>query len=93
MLKLRLFDDVQIFQEEKVEGEVVFLKVVFSRKTDTFQMVLQKASEHLSTKTLMTFLKNILTKGGIVTDDQRSLQKLKSKGLCRKKVSWMLALR
>ncbi|MBK7698665.1 MAG: hypothetical protein IPJ39_08030 [Saprospiraceae bacterium] len=64
-----------------------------SRERPILSDGLTKASEHRSSEDLNDILKNILTKGGIVTDDQKILQKLKSKNFMWRKVSWMLALR
>jgi len=77
LLKLRLFDDVQIFQE-KVEGEVVFLKVVLVERPILSRWSYKgiRTSQH---EDLNDILKNILTKGGIVTDDQKDLAKAKIK--------------
>lgn len=77
LLKLRLFDDVQIFQE-KVDGDVVYLKIVLIERPILTRWSYKgiKNSKH---DDLNEFVKNILTKGGIVTDDQKELAKTKIK--------------
>ncbi|MCE2788808.1 MAG: BamA/TamA family outer membrane protein [Saprospiraceae bacterium] len=75
LMKLRLFDDVRIIQE-KVEGEVVFLRIVLVERPILTRWSYKgvKNSQH---EDLNEFVKNILTKGGIVTDDQKELAKAK----------------
>ncbi len=75
LLKLRLFDDVQIFQE-KTEGEIVFLKIILIERPVLSRWSYKgvKSSQH---EDLNDLIKNILTKGGIVTDDQKELAKTK----------------
>ena len=75
LLKLRLFDDVQIYQE-KTEGEIVFLKIVLIERPILSRWSYKgvKNSQH---EDLNELIKNILTKGGIVTDDQKELAKVK----------------
>ncbi|MFZ1752081.1 MAG: POTRA domain-containing protein, partial [Saprospiraceae bacterium] len=75
LMKLRLFEDVQIYQE-KVEGEVVFLKIILIERPLLTKWSYKgvKTSNH---DDLNEFVKNILTKGGIVTDDQKELAKAK----------------
>jgi len=77
LLKLRLFDDVQIYQE-KTEGEIVFLKIVLVERPILSRWSYKgvKNSQH---EDLNDLIKNILTKGGIVTDDQKELSKVKIK--------------
>jgi outer membrane protein insertion porin family len=75
LLRLRLFDDVQIFQE-KVEGEIIFLKIVLVERPILTKWSYKgvKSSQHDDLNELIT---NILTKGGIVTDDQKELARQK----------------
>ncbi len=75
LMKLRLFDDVQIIQE-RVENDVVFLKIVLIERPILSRWSYKgiKTSQH---EDLNEFVKNILTKGGIVTDDQKELAKAK----------------
>ncbi len=77
LLKLKLFDDVQIFQD-KVEGNIVYLRIVLVERPVltkwTFKGV--KTSQH---DDLNDIVKDILTRGGIVTDDQKDLAKTKIK--------------
>lgn len=77
LLKLRLFDDVQVYAD-KFEGDVVFLRMVLVERPVltrwTFKGV--KTSKH---DDLNDIVKGILTRGGIVTDDQKDLAKLKLK--------------
>lgn len=75
LLKLRLFDDVQIYVE-KIEEKVVFLKMVLVERPtlSRWSFVGVKSGTH---DDLNDAIKNILTKGGIVTDDQKELAKSK----------------
>ncbi len=77
LLKLKLFDDVQIFID-KTEGEVVFLKIILVERPVLTRWSYKgiKSSKH---EDLNDIVKNILTKGGIVTDDQKDLAKMKIK--------------
>lgn len=77
LLKLRLFDDVQIYIE-KTEGEIVFLKIILIERPILTRWSYKgvKNSQH---EDLNDIVKNILTKGGIVTDDQKDLAKAKIK--------------
>jgi outer membrane protein insertion porin family len=77
LLKLRLFDDVQIY-EEKIEGDVVFLKIVLVERP-TLSRWSYKGVKNSQQDDLNEQFKNILTKGGIVTDDQKELAKSKIK--------------
>src|SRR5690606_9817062 len=71
LLKLSLFDDVQVFQDS-VKGEVVFLRLVLIEKP-----VLSRYSYHGIPKSnqedINEILEDALKKGGIVTDDQKAL--------------------
>lgn len=75
LLKLRLFDDVQIFIE-KTEDKVVFLKMVLVERPilSRWSFLGVKSGTH---DDLNDAIKSILTKGGIVTDDQKELAKSK----------------
>ena len=77
LLKLRLFDDVQIVQE-RVEDNVVFLKLILVERPTlsrySFKGVKQSKHDDLN-----DILKNVLNKGGIVTDDQKNLAEIKLK--------------
>ncbi|MFZ1455018.1 MAG: POTRA domain-containing protein, partial [Saprospiraceae bacterium] len=75
LLKLRLFDDVQIYIE-KTEGNVLFLKMILIDRPTLSRWSFSgvKSGTH---DDLNEALKNILTKGGIVTDDQKELAKSK----------------
>lgn len=75
LLKLRLFDDVQIYQE-KLEGEIVFLKIVLIERPILTRWS-YKGIKSSQQDDLNDMVKNILTKGGIVTDDQKDLAKTK----------------
>ena len=75
LLRLRLFDDVQVIQE-RVEDEVVFLKIILVERATLSRYSYKgiKTSKH---DDLNDVLKNILNKGGIVTDAQKNLAKQK----------------
>lgn len=75
LLKLRLFDDVQIYQV-KTEGEIVFLKIVLVERPILSRWS-YKGVKSSQQEDLNDVIKNILTKGGIVTDDQKDLAKTK----------------
>lgn len=77
LLKLRLFDDVQIYRE-RTEGEVVFLRIVLVERP-TLSRWSYKGVKNSQQEDLNDFVKNILTKGGIVTDDQKELARAKIK--------------
>jgi len=75
LLRLRLFDDVQVIQD-RVEGEVVFLKIVLVERPTLSRYSFKgvKKSKH---DDLNDILKTVLNKGGIVTDAQKNLAKVK----------------
>lgn len=75
LLRLRLFDDVQIIQD-RVEDNVVFLRIILVERPTLSRYSYKgvKTSKH---DDLNDVLKNILNKGGIVTDDQKNLAKQK----------------
>ncbi len=77
LLKLRLFDDVQI-SIDKIEGDIVFLNILLVERPILSRWSYKgvKSSQH---EDLNDIVKNILTKGGIVTDDQKDLAKAKIK--------------
>ncbi|MBK8668446.1 MAG: outer membrane protein assembly factor BamA [Saprospiraceae bacterium] len=77
LLKLRLFDDVQIYRE-RIEGDIVFLKMVLVERP-TLSKWSFKGIKSSQQEDINETLKNILTKGGIVTDDQKELAKSKIK--------------
>lgn len=75
LLKLRLFDDVQVFVE-RIEGEVVFLKMVLVERPKLTRWSYKgvKTSQHTD---LNDFIEKILTKGGIITEDKKELARAK----------------
>lgn len=75
LLKLRLFDDVQVFVE-RVEGEVVFLKMLLIERPKLTRWSYKgvKTSQHTD---LNDFVDKILTKGGIITEDKKELARAK----------------
>jgi len=77
LLKLKLFDDVQIYLE-RTEGQVVFLKmIILERATlSRWSYTGVKSGKH---DDLNDLFKDILTKGGIVMEDQKELVKVKIK--------------
>lgn len=77
LLKLRLFDDVQIYQV-KTEGNIVFLKIILVERPILSRWS-YKGVKSSQQEDLNDVIKNILTKGGIVTDDQKDLAKTKIK--------------
>lgn len=77
LLKLRLFDDVQI-AIDKIEGDIIYLNLLLVERPLLTKWSYKgvKTSQH---EDLNDIVKNILTKGGIVTDDQKDLAKAKIK--------------
>lgn len=75
LMKLRLFEDVQIFQE-KIEGNLVFLRITLVERPVLSRWSYKgiKNSKH---EDLNDIVKTILTKGGIVTEDQKELARMK----------------
>ncbi|MEE9437558.1 MAG: POTRA domain-containing protein [Saprospiraceae bacterium] len=75
LMKLRLFDDVQIIQN-KVDGEVIHLTIVLVERPTLarYSYTGVKKSKH---DDLNDILRNVLNKGGIVTDAQKNLAKTK----------------
>lgn len=77
LLKLRLFEDVQIIQDSTV-GDLVYLTLVLVERP-----ILSKYSfkgvKSAQQEDLNDIVKNIIVKGSIVTDDQKELAKNKIK--------------
>ena len=75
LLKLRLFEDVQVFQDS-LKGNIVYLKIVLIERPTLSKYSYKgvKTSQH---EELNDIIKNIITKGGIVTDDQKELARQK----------------
>ena len=71
LMRLRLFDDVQIIQKS-VDGEVVHLAIVLVERPTLARYSYRgvKKSKH---DDLNDIVRNILNKGGIVTDAQKNL--------------------
>jgi outer membrane protein insertion porin family len=75
LLKLRLFDDVQIIQDS-TKGEIVFLKIILIERPILSRWS-YKGVKNSNHDDLNDLIKGILTKGGIVTDDQKELSRQK----------------
>lgn len=75
LMKLRLFDDVQIIKD-RVEDNMVFLKIILVERPTLSRYSYSgvKRSQH---EDLNDILKTILNKGGIVTEAQKNLAKSK----------------
>jgi len=75
LMRLRLFDDVQIIQKS-VDGNVVHLAIVLIERPTLARYSYNgvKKSKH---DDLNDIIKNVLNKGGIVTDAQKNLAKKK----------------
>ena len=75
LLRLKLFENVQIYQDS-VKGEVVFLRIVLDERPilSRYSYKGVKSSQH---EDLNDIVKTILTKGGIVTEDQKELARQK----------------
>ena len=77
LMKLRLFDDVQIFLE-RTEGNVAFLKMVLIERPILSKWS-YKGIKNSHQEDLNNDIKNILTKGGIVTDDLKDHARMQIK--------------
>lgn len=75
LMRLRLFDDVQVIQN-KVDGEIVHLTIVLVERPTLarYSYTGIKKSKH---DDLNDIVRNILNKGGIVTDAAKELARLK----------------
>ena len=75
LMRLRLFDDVQIIQKSE-DGDVVHLIIVLVERP-TLARYSYKGVKKSKHDDLNDIVKNILNKGGIVTDAQKNLAKKK----------------
>lgn len=75
LMRLRLFDDVQIIQKS-VDGNVVHLSIILIERP-TLARYSYKGVKKSKHDDLNDIVKNILNKGGIVTDAQKNLAKKK----------------
>jgi outer membrane protein insertion porin family len=75
LLKLKLFEDVQIYQDS-IKGDVVFLRMALIERPvlSRYSYKGVKTSNH---DDLNDIVKGIMTKGGIVTEDQKELARQK----------------
>jgi len=75
LMRLRLFDDVQIIQN-KVDGEIVHLTIVLIERPTLarYSYTGIKKSKH---DDLNDIVRNVLNKGGIVTDASKELARVK----------------
>lgn len=71
LLKLRLFDDVQIYQE-KIEDDLIFLKLILIERPtlSRYSIKGEKKNKH---KDLTDVIDGTLNKGSIVTEDLKAL--------------------
>ncbi len=69
--RLRLFEDIQIFQT-KTLGDVVFLEIIL-RERPTLARYTYRGTKNSHHDDLNEIVQGILTKGSIVTDDQKEL--------------------
>ena len=75
LMRLRLFINVEIFQE-RIEGDVIFLKIVLTERP-TLSRYAFKNIKKGKQEDLADILQTTLSKGGIVTENTKSLSKLK----------------
>ncbi|MFZ1705950.1 MAG: POTRA domain-containing protein [Saprospiraceae bacterium] len=75
LLKLSLFDDVQVYQDSMV-GDIVFLSITLVEKP-VLSRYSYKGISKSNQEDLNDVLQEILKKGGIVTDDQKALAQRK----------------
>ena len=75
LLRLRLFEDVQIYSE-KTEGDLIFLKIILIERPtlSRYSIKGEKKSQHSS---LTDIIDETLTKGSIVTQDLKDLAIMK----------------
>lgn len=75
LLKLKLFEDVQVYQDS-IKGDVVFLRMALIERPvlSRYSYKGVKTSNH---DDLNDIVKGIMTKGGIVTEDQKELARQK----------------
>ena len=71
LLKLRLFEDVQVVQDSLV-GDLIYLQV-FIQERPTYSNHSYKGVKKLHHDDLNTILEDILKKGSIITDDRKQL--------------------
>jgi outer membrane protein insertion porin family len=75
--KLKLFTDIEVLQEKKV-GDVIFLEIRLKERP-TLSRYSYKGVKKTKHEDLNGILEDILIKGGIVTEDVKSLAELKIK--------------
>lgn len=75
LMRLRLFDDVQIIQDQ-ADDQIVFLTIVLVERP-TLSRYSYKGVKKSQHSDLNDIVKTILNKGGIVTDAQKNLAKRK----------------
>ena len=78
LMKLRLFDNVEIFIDSVAQEKIVFLTINIVDKA-TLSKYYFTGIKKSQQDELNDIVKNILTKEGIVTDDQKELSKTKIK--------------
>lgn len=77
LMRLKLFEDVQIIQEG-IDGNVIFLKIILVERP-TLARFSYKGVKRSHHDDLNDIVRTILNKGGIVTDAQKDLAKAKIK--------------
>ncbi len=77
LLRLQLFEDVQIVQKERA-GDVVFLEIRLKER-NTLSRYSYKGVKKTAHDDLNDIVANIVSKGSIVTEDQKELCKVKIK--------------
>lgn len=75
LMRLKLFEDVQIIQE-RIDGNVIFLKIILVERP-TLARFSYKGVKRSHHDDLNDIVRTILNKGGIVTDAQKDLAKAK----------------
>ena len=78
LMKLRLFDNVEIFIDSVANEKIVFLTINILDKA-TLSKYFFTGIKRSQQDELSDLIKNIITKEGIVTDDQKELSKIKIK--------------
>jgi len=75
LLRLRLFEDVQIIQE-KIEDELIFLEIILIERPTLSRYSIKGENKNKHSE-LTDIIDNILVKGSIVTEDTKDLARQK----------------
>jgi len=76
--KLRLFEDVQIYETKRVEGNLIYLEI-FIKERPTLSRYAFRGVKKLYHDDLNDAVGDVITKGSIVTEDMKDLASVKIK--------------